>query len=91
MMAILMKACRWSWAKRRCIEVEAERVEGQLEGKGKVDHNNSTTNSANHGKTTSRMDKGKAEVSRIKVSAYILIIKIIIKINKITPVGTAAK
>ena len=63
----------------------------QLEGKGEVDHNNSITNSTNHGKTTSKMDKGKAEVSRIKVSAYSLIIKIIIKINRIMPVGTAAK
>ena len=63
----------------------------QLEGKGEVDHNNSTTNSANHGKTTSRMGKGKVVVSPTKVSAFSIIIKILIKINKITPVGTAAK
>ena len=63
----------------------------QLEGKGEVDHSNSITNSANHGKTTIRTNKGKDEVSSTKVSVTNIIIKIIIKINKINRIGTVDK
>ena len=90
-MITMTELCQWNWARPRCIVVEAERVVGQLVGKGEVDRNNSTTNSANHGKTTSKAVKGKAEVSLIRVSAIKIIIIILIKIHKIMPVGTVAK